>query len=61
MSTTVKHSPTKEERLLAQVRVNQVHRYRSSDTSLKASMTNTTVAVGVGTNAKKIKSIYKGE
>jgi hypothetical protein len=51
---TVKHSPIKVEKLPAQARVNQARRYHSSNTSLKASMMNTTAAVGDGTNAINI-------
>jgi hypothetical protein len=50
----VEDSSTKEGWSPAQVRVNLAHRYRSLNTSLKASSMNTTVAVGVGTNAKNI-------
>lgn len=54
MSTTVKHSPTKEGRSPAQARRNQAHRYHSSNTNPKASSMNTTVAVRSGISAKNI-------
>ena len=54
MLTTVKHSSTKEGWSPAQVKINQAHRYHSSNTNPKASMMNTTAAVGVGTNVRSI-------